>query len=142
MITYPITFTAKAKTAEGIQTPWQTESQNLELVCAIPTEFEGPGKAWSPEDLFAMALTNCFLATFKVYAEKSKLKFEAVTAEAKLIVDYDSNKKPVMKSFKLIANISGTENPERTRTIANRAFSSGFILNSVKTELQMDLQVT
>ena len=142
MITYPISFTAKAESSSGIQTPWKIESQNLEIGCAIPTEFEGPGNALSPEDLFAQALTNCFLATFKVFAEKSKLNFNHITAESELVVDYDANKRPVMKKFVLKSAIVGADNPERARTIANRAFSSGFILNSVKTELSLELQIS
>jgi organic hydroperoxide reductase OsmC/OhrA len=117
------------------------ESQNLEVRCAIPPEFEGPGGAFSPEDLFAQALTNCFLATFKVYAEKSNIQFSHVAATSELIVDLDENKKPVMKKFILHAEISGCDNADITRRIAERAFASGFILNSVKTELQFNLTI-
>ena len=117
------------------------ESQNLEVRCAIPPEFEGPGGALSPEDLFAQALTNCFLATFKVYAEKSNIQFSHVAATSELIVDLDENKKPIMKKFILHAEISGCENAGLARTIAERAFASGFILNSVKTELQFTLNI-
>lgn len=141
MISYPIVFTAKAQSNSGIHTPWQIESQGLEIGCSIPVEFEGPGKALSPEDLFAQALTNCFLATFKVFAEKSKLDFDQVVATSELTVDFDGDKKPVMKKFLLKATVSGASNPERARTIANRAFSTGFILNSVKTELALELQI-
>jgi organic hydroperoxide reductase OsmC/OhrA len=117
------------------------ESQNLEVPCAIPPEFEGPGGALSPEDLFAQALTNCFLATFKVYAEKSSIQFSQVSATSELIVDLDENKKPIMKKFILNVEISGCENAVRTRAIAERAFASGFILNSVKTELHFNLNI-
>ena len=36
------------------------------LVTTIPSEFEGPGGGYSPEDFYALALLNCFGATFKV----------------------------------------------------------------------------
>ena len=141
MIQYPISFTAKAHSKSGIQSSWLMESQNLEVQCAIPPEFEGPGGALSPEDLFAQALTNCFLATFKVYAEKSRIQFSQISATSELIVDLDENKKPIMKKFTLNVEISGCENSVRTRSIAERAFASGFILNSVKTELQFNLTI-
>ncbi len=106
----------------------------------MPQEFEGPGGALSPEDLFAQALTNCFIATFKVYAEKSKVDFSHVEVKAELIADLNENKKPVMKKCILHAKIYGCKNADRIRTIADKAFSSGFILNSVKTEMKLELE--
>lgn len=141
MITYPIPFTATASVTPGIQTRWSIESQNRKSDCAIPPEFEGPGGALSPEDLFLHALTGCFLATFKVFAEKSRVVFAQVSAKAELIVDLDENKKPVMRKFILHAKITGSENAARVRALAERAFASGFILNSVKSELHLDLEV-
>jgi organic hydroperoxide reductase OsmC/OhrA len=76
-----------------------------------------------------------------VYAEKSKINFAAIDAHSELIVDLDENKKPVMKKLFLKVKISGCENIERTKTIAKKAFDSGFILNSVKTEVEFELQV-
>ncbi len=142
MITYPMLFSANAQSISGIQSSWSIESQNITNQCAIPPEFEGPGGALSPEDLFAQALTGCFLATFKVFAEKSRIDFAQVSAQAELTVDLDDNKKPVMKRFVLHALITGCDKPDRVRSVAERAFSSGFILNSVKTELHLELNIS
>ena len=142
MIQYPVAFHATAYSRAGIATPWDIESQGLGTQCAIPPEFEGPGGAFSPEDLFAQAITNCFVATFKVYVEKSKLVFETMTVHTELIVDLNEQKKPVMKKCLLKVVISGCANPERVRMLAQKAVASGFILNSVKTELEFDLDVT
>lgn len=142
MIKYPISFFTDAKAQSGIQSLWTTASQDLENSCAIPPEFEGPGGALSPEDLFAQALTNCFIATLKVYAEKSKIHFSQVKVKTELIVDLNETKKPVMQKCILHVSILGSENPERTKTIAQKAFSSGFIINSVKTEMAMELLVS
>lgn len=141
MIKYPVTFVAKAKSHSGIQSLWLIESQKQQMICGIPPEFEGPGGALSPEDLFAQALTNCFLATFKVYAEKSRVNYAQIAAAAELIVDLDEKNKPVMKKLILHAEIFECDNVERGKALAERAFASGFILNSVKTELELDVNV-
>ena len=141
MIQYPISFFTTAEADSGIQSNWKSESQSIRNICAIPTEFDGPGGGLSPEDLFAQSLTNCFVATFKVYAEKSKLNFVKLTVRSELIVDYDELKKPVMKSCILRVVVSGSETPERVQTIAEKAFRSGFIINSVKSEMHMELVV-
>ena len=142
MIKYPISFTASAESTQGIQSLWNIQSQNILSRCAIPAEFEGPGGALSPEDLFAQALTNCFIATFKVYAEKSKIGFSRLNVEAELIADVGESKKPIMSKCLLHVSISGCESPERVKTIAEKAFSSGFIINSVKTEMSMNLNIS
>jgi organic hydroperoxide reductase OsmC/OhrA len=141
MINYPIQFKTKAHTESGMNTIWKVDSSDYNLSCAIPPEFEGPGGALSPEDLYAQALTNCFIATFKVYAEKSKLSFEGLTAEGQLEVDLDESKKPWMKKFILKAEIKSPSSKEKAELLMNKAFKSGFILNSVKTELSFELKV-
>jgi organic hydroperoxide reductase OsmC/OhrA len=103
-------------------------------------EFEGAGGGLSPEDLFAQALTNCFVATFKVYAHHSRLNFKEVRVKSDLIVDLDDNKKPVMKKLVLRAVIVGADNPQKAQTLAERAMKQGFILNSVKTEIDFEIK--
>ena len=142
MINYPISFFAVAESKSGIQSQWTVESQKIGTQCAIPPEFEGPGGALSPEDLFAQALTNCFIATFKVYAEKSKLNFNYLSVETELVADIGEEKKPVMKKCVLHVEIIGSENVTRTKLLAEKAFQSGFILNSVKTEMLLNLKVS
>lgn len=99
MTTYPLEFNSETTSASGIQANWKTKSSDRESPMAIPPEFNGPGGGFSPEDLFNQALANCFVATFKVYAENSKLTFEDLIVNARLIVDHDESKRPVMKEF-------------------------------------------
>jgi organic hydroperoxide reductase OsmC/OhrA len=139
MIQYPLSFFAKASMAPGIQTLWKGESGGHSLSCAIPVEFDGPGGGLSPEDLFAQALTHCFLATFKVYVEKSKLGFSRVDAYTELIVDLSESNRPVMSDARLKVSICGATSQDRLRALADKALRSGFILNSVSTRLHLDL---
>ena len=141
MIQYPIEFSSSTESMGGMTSLWKTASPDGASQCSIPKEFMGPGGALSPEDLFNHALTNCFVATFKVYAENSKLQFEKVTVESKLIVDLDERKKPVMKEFFLKAVISHPSNPDKAKLLAKKACESGFILNSVKTMCHFDIHV-
>lgn len=136
-----MTFQSQTEaTADAGQT-WTTTSGANASCVAIPPEFSGPGGGLSPEDLFNHALTNCFVATFKVYAKNSRLTFDTVQAHGDLVVDLDENKKPVMKSFKLRAQIIGASDPSKALLLANKAAKSGFILNSVKTLCEFDIQV-
>jgi organic hydroperoxide reductase OsmC/OhrA len=138
---FPFHFEARTESAPGIQTTWLAECGEQSTQLAIPPEFEGPGGGFSPEDLFNQALTNCFVATFKVYAEHSKLDYERVIAVASLEVGLDENKKPVMKKISVRVRIVRPSNPDRALVLAKKATQSGFILNSVKTEREFDIQI-
>lgn len=141
MAQYPIEFHAKTAASCGMQTKWQSQSQDQSVSVSIPPEFQGPGGAFSPEDLFSHALTNCFVGTFKVFAENSKLTFESLQVESKLIVDLDEKKRPVMKEFFLKAKIQAPSNEDKARLLAKKATETGFILNSVKTLCHFDVEI-
>jgi organic hydroperoxide reductase OsmC/OhrA len=141
MTHYPLHFSSTTQTSSGKDGIWQTSSGEHHSHVAIPPEFDGPGGALSPEDLFNHALTNCFIATFKVYAQASKLEFEKVLATSQLIVDLDENKKPVMKRLSVKVQLHGVSQPDKARLLAQKAAKSGFILNSVKTECHFEFEI-
>lgn len=141
MINYPLEFNSKTLATSGVQNIWKTTSNEYESAVSIPPEFKGPGGGFSPEDLYNQALANCFVATFKVYAENSKLTFEDVHVETRLVVDLDDSKKPVMKEFYLVAKIKSPNNADKAVMLAKKASQSGLILNSVKTICHFEFHV-
>ncbi len=142
MIQYPIQFSAEGSALCGIGTTWTVRSSNFEMAVAIPVEFEGPGGAMSPEDLFAQALTNCFLATYKVLSEKSRVTFESLNVLGTLVVERDEFKRPMMKTFHFLIQLRAPSDETKARRLVEKALQSGFILNSVKTELSHEIVVS
>ena len=57
------------------------------LRTAPPPQFDGPGDAWSPEQLFLAAVESCFLFTLRAVAQLSKLEFLALELDAEGTVD-------------------------------------------------------
>jgi organic hydroperoxide reductase OsmC/OhrA len=141
MTKYPIDFIAASETKNGVGSTWSVESYGHKTICAIPPEFNGPGGGFSPEDLFAQALTNCLIATFKVYAENSKLTFEDLKVLTVLSVDQIENRKVIMKKCNFHVTMTGASSPEKAQLLIKKSFESGFILNSVKTELSYELHL-
>ena len=137
----PLEFKAQSQSPSGIQKIWSIESYGHQAKCAVPSEFGGPGGGFSPEDLFAQALTNCLVATFKVYAENSKLQFSDIKVETQLTVAMDDSKKVTMQKCHFDIKLHQTSQPEKAELLIKKAFDSGFILNSVKTELSYQLQI-
>ncbi len=58
-----------------------------DLRTAPPIDFDGPGDAWSPEQLLLAAVEACFLLTFRAIAAASRIEFTSLDVEAEGIVD-------------------------------------------------------
>ena len=145
MIHYPLKFQVRSQTAPGISTSWTTHSESLPaqpLTCAIPPEFEGPGGGFSPEDFYAFAAINCFAATFKVIAEKSKLVYGGLSLALDLTVDRDEKGAPWMAKADFQVTLSGVgEATERAQRILEKTSQSCLVLNSTRTEKSFQFQV-
>lgn len=135
MISYPLSFYGSSDAQSGIQTEWEVVASDLTTKCAVPKEFEGPGNAFSPEDFFLLSLQNCFIATFKVFAEYSKLSFDNLNLSSELIVDKNENQKPVMKQLKLKIELVSPSDKKKADLLIKKTLENGFILQSVKTEI-------
>ena len=142
MIRYPQDYEVRSSTGPGMDSRWNAlAASGAELTCAIPPEFEGPGGGASPEDLYAMALLNCFVATFKVFAQKSRVDFRGLEASGVLTVDRDEKGVPWMARFKLSATLHGAADGERALQLLEKTSRSCMILNSVKTEKTFEFGV-
>jgi peroxiredoxin-like protein len=58
-----------------------------DLPTAAPLDFDGPGDAWSPEQLLLAAVEACFLLTFRAIAQASRIEFTALGVEGEGVVD-------------------------------------------------------
>ena len=135
MTSYPISFFGSSSSAPGIAESWSTQASEFEIKCAVPKEFDGGGQGISPEDLYLLALQNCFLATFKVYAHYSKLSFKNVEVKCELVVDLDESKKPCMKKILMHINLISASDLKKAQLLVKKALDNGFILQSVKTKI-------
>lgn len=141
---YPMFFKASAVSPAGLQTPWETKalSQAQGIRMAIPAEFDGPGDGFSPEDLYVMALQNCFVATFKVFAEKSKLAYGSLKVDAELVVDRDESGRPWMARCLFKVYLEECLQIENAKRILARVSENCMILNSVNTEKVFEFNVS
>ena len=147
MIQYPLEFKVTSTGDAPLVHPWSTAyypkpGEAVTYPVAIPPEFEGPGGGLSPEDLYALALINCFVATFKVIAEKSKMSFKSLVAEGLLKVDRGEGGAPWMSAFHLQVRLTGCDSVDRAKRLLEKTSQSCLILNSVKTVKTFDFEVS
>ena len=141
--TYPMIFLARAQATSDLQTDWSTTTADDRVItCSIPREFGGPSAGVSPEDLFILALMNCYVATLKVIAANSKMSFSSLEGSASLTLDRDdANSAPWMKSAHLKFIAKGVESQERFLRLMQRISKQCMIINSVKTAVHFEFEV-
>jgi peroxiredoxin-like protein len=57
------------------------------LRTAAPADFDGPGDAWSPEQLLLASVQSCYLFTLRAVAHASQLEFLELELKAEGVVD-------------------------------------------------------
>lgn len=153
MIRYPQHYAVRAHSEAGMRSLWKSGvdagTSPSHLDCAIPPEFDGPGGGLSPEDLYALALLNCFVATFKVFAQKSRITFRGLEARGELTVDRGEDGVPWMAAFHLVVEVTlGEAGPdpagarERLLGLLEKTSRSCLIHQSVRTKVTFEWRVT
>lgn len=135
MIKYPLFFEAKTKSPSGSQTKFEGSSENFPPIpCAIPKEFGGPGDGYSPEDLFALSVISCLVATFKVFAERGKLSYETIEGGAKLTIDRNAQGVPSFQKLDLSFKLTGVEDQEKAKAFLAEAEKYCLVSNAITPE--------
>ena len=136
-------FKVNSSTENGMNSLWTTQANTSSpLTCAIPPEFNGPGGGYSPEDFYALALANCFIATFKVFAQNSKLEFKKLNVNAELAVDRNDKGLPWMARMSFQVQIEGTDNRELALRVLDKTSKGCLVLNSVNTEKHFEFHIS
>lgn len=141
MIQYPVQFFGQSEAGPGIQKSWSTEASGFSANCSVPKEFEGDGTFHSPEDFFLLAVQNCFVATFKVYAQYSRLTFNQLSVGSELEVNKTESGNTVMKSVTLKITLSGVSDEKKARLLVDKTLAQGFIIQSVKSEIKSQVTI-
>ena len=138
---YPMNFPARAESEFGIDVDWSAKASAdaPEFSCGIPKEFGGPGTGLSPEDLYIAALVNCYIATFKVIAQNSKISFHAIHGSGNLTLDKDVNGETWFTAADLWFKVTGAANVERTHRLMERVSKQCMVINSLKTKVSFNL---
>jgi organic hydroperoxide reductase OsmC/OhrA len=128
MVTYSEDYHATASAGDDADS-WPTTSRG-EFEIGIPAEFGGDFDGPAPENYYAVALTNCFVATFKVMADNSDVSFEELRADGTLRLRPDG-KTTVVDSFELDVELQTATADRKTEVLLERTEGNCFILGSV-----------
>lgn len=115
----------------------------------LPQEFGGPVRGtqpenpsglgsesspYTPEDLFGMALGNCFAATFKVFAQNSKLGYGDLLVRVVYVIDLDERGLPHITEAAFDIHLRGVSDKVRAERLLQKVSKSCLIINAVQAE--------
>lgn len=135
MIKYPLYFEAKAKSEKGMNTTFEGSVEDLPPITgAIPKEFNGPGGGYSPEDLYLLAIATCLIATFKVFAERTKFEYSEIECLGKLTIDRNEKGVPELKKVDLTFSLKGVKDQEKAKALLAESEKYCLVSNAVKSQ--------
>lgn len=143
MLNFPMKFSVKSAAQPGIHVNWQTStiSTDQALPSAVPVQFGGLGRAFSPEDFYALSISNCLIGTFKVYAEKSDLQFEEITCDCTLDVDRNEKGVPWMSKVDINVQLYHPSSKEKAEALIKKTIRESMVLNSIKTAINVHFEI-
>jgi peroxiredoxin-like protein len=110
-----------------------------DLATAPPLEFDGPGDAWSPEQLLLAAVEACFLLTFRAIAQASRIEFASLAVEAEGIVDRrDGGMRFTEIVLRPRVTLPAGEDPVRVRRALEKAERGCLVSASLATPIRLE----
>jgi peroxiredoxin-like protein len=109
---------------------------------APPLDFDGPGDAWSPEQLLLAAVETCFLFTLRAVAQASRLEFTACEVSAHGTVDRADG---VTRFTEIVLRprlrVAAGTDPERARRVMEKAERACLVSASLATPIRLETEV-
>ncbi|MBN8431703.1 OsmC family protein [Microbulbifer salipaludis] len=114
-----------------------------DLPSAAPTQFDGPGDQWSPEDLLVAAVSDCFILTFRAIAKHSKLDWTSLECTTTGTLDKDG-RTTCFTAFAIEATLvvpEGTDT-DKAQRLLEKSEQGCLVTNSLKAEVSLSAEVT
>jgi peroxiredoxin-like protein len=113
------------------------------LPVASPPSFGGPPGVWSPEHLFVLASTSCWMTTFLAVAQASKLEVEAVECAGEGTLDKGEDRRFRISRIALRPRVTirREEDRERAARLIEKAEAACLIRNSIRSEVTLESEV-
>ncbi|MEO8361621.1 MAG: OsmC family protein [Vicinamibacteria bacterium] len=114
-----------------------------DLSIGPPPSFGGIAGLWTPEHLFVLAATSCWLTTFLAVAAASKLDLAAVDCSGKGTLELGEDRRFRISAITLRPRVEVTREGDRDLALrlVQKAESVCLIRNSIRTEVTMDPEI-
>ncbi|QIL89282.1 OsmC family peroxiredoxin [Microbulbifer sp. SH-1] len=113
------------------------------LASAAPSQFDGPGDQWSPEELLVAAVADCFILTFRAIAKYNNLDWTNLECSATGTLDKDG-RKTCFTAFEVNATLrvpQGTDT-DKAHKLLEKSEENCLITNSLSAPVTLNAEVT
>jgi peroxiredoxin-like protein len=138
---FPHRYTVAAHARPDGDVPLSAEGVRV-IESAPPKEFDGPGNQWSPEQLLAAAVADCFVLGFRAIARASKFRWLQLEATTEGHLDRVEGTMRFTR-FATHAKLqvpAGTD-LERAKRLLEKAELSCLIANSLSSERHLTSEI-
>lgn len=112
------------------------------LDTAPPAEFGGPGNVWSPETLFAGAVADCYILSFRAVSQARKFEWINLECDVDAILDKPERSAVFTQlNIKVKLTITAGSNVAEAERLLNKAKDICLITNSMTAEKVLELEV-
>jgi uncharacterized OsmC-like protein len=134
MSQFPLKFEVQANAMHGISNPWKSFAKDFDPInVAIPVEFQGPGKTYSPHELYGLAILNCLIGIYKHLCEKNNVTFKKLEGKLTLTIDKNTeNDQIILSHIDITFNITEASDKEKARDCLEKTFKICPVANSIK----------
>ncbi|MEX1670071.1 OsmC family protein [Zhongshania guokunii] len=113
-----------------------------ELVVAPPTQFDGPGDQWSPEELLMAAVANCFVLSFRTVADIAKLEWESIQCQAQGELDKVARTMLFTTiTTKVKLQLKDIDSKSKAETLLKKAEKICIVSNSLSAEKHLEIEI-
>lgn len=114
-----------------------------DLAVSAPPSFGGPAGVWSPEHLFVLSVTTCWMTTFLAVAEASKLDVVAVECGGDGTLEKGEDRRFWISKLVLRPRVTLVREEDRDRglRLIAKAEAVCLIHNSIRTEVTLEPEV-
>ena len=112
------------------------------LVSAPPASFGGPGDRWSPEDLLAAAVADCFILTFRAIARASRLEWQQLECSAEGLLER-VERSTRFTAFTVRASLTVAEgvDSQKAQRLLEKAEAACLVTSSLNAEIHLESEV-
>jgi peroxiredoxin-like protein len=114
-----------------------------DLPTAPPSDFDGPGDAWSPEHLLLAAVQTCFLFTLRAIARASRVDFVSLELDASGTVNRQEG---VTRFTEIVLRprlvVSAGTDRERALRVLEKSERNCLVSASLSTSIRLEPQIT
>jgi peroxiredoxin-like protein len=112
------------------------------LPAAPPTEFDGPGDAWSPEQLLLGAVASCFMFTLRAVAQASRVDLVSLELVVSGTVDRcDGRTRFSEIVLRPRVQVSAGTDRERALRVLEKAERSCLVSASLATPVRLEPEI-